>query len=327
MNQMLNILYVPTVEKDRWLYGDRYIRPLIRRLLRGKAPVGGIEKVYLTLIESLRRSNIPFKINPSKKERQEKDVNILLGRGIESLRALKPNEAFIAGIGFSTHPLEFPKLREQYNIKAYLSHSEWINTLYSEHWGDICTTWHVGIDTKEWVKNKDKKNTEILIYNKIRWNIEEKEQELLHPIILRLQKENISYKYIRYGKYKESEYKEALSDCKAMIFLCEHETQGIACNEALSSGVPVFAWDEHIIRDPYYIKLKSNHIPCTSVPFFNKQCGETFKNIYEFHLKFSDFYNKAINNEYQPEKYVAEKLSMESSVARLLEVINTYWHS
>ena len=112
MNQMLNILYVPTVEKDRWLYGDRYIRPLIRRLLRGKAPVGGIEKVYLTLIESLRRSNIPFKINPSKKERQEKDVNILLGRGIESLRALKPNEAFIAGIGFSTHPLEFPKLRE-----------------------------------------------------------------------------------------------------------------------------------------------------------------------------------------------------------------------
>jgi hypothetical protein len=322
---MLNILYIEPKEKDRWISGDRFIRPIIRRIIRGKTPIGGIEKVFLSLTESLHRSKIPFRVNPTARERKSSDVNILLGRGIESIRALKPNEPFIAGIGFSSHPLEMPDIRDKFNIKAYLSHCEWINTLYAEHWGDICTTWPVGIDTNTWKPTLEAKPVDLLIYNKIRWNIEEKEKELLHPILERLNKENISYKYIRYGKYKERVYKEALDTCKAMIFLCEHETQGIACNEAMSSGLPVFAWDEHVIRDPYYISLKSDHIPCTSVPFFNNQCGDTFKNIDEFNKKFKAFYDKVLSNHYTPAEYVNSNLSMEQSVSRLQEIIDIYW--
>jgi hypothetical protein len=322
---MINILYIAPKEKDRWIYGDHIIRPIIRRILRGKTNIGGIEKVFLNLVESLHRSNIPFRVNPHANEREIKDINILLGRGIESLRVLKPDEPFIAGIGFSTHPLELPEIRKNYNIQAYLSHCEWINTLYAEHWGEICTTWPVGIDTHKWKKTSKQKTTDILIYNKIRWNIDTQEKEILHPILRRLKSENISYKYIRYGKYKEPEYQEALDTCRAMIFLCEHETQGIACNEALSSGLPVFSWDENIIRDPYYIQLKSNHIPCTSVPFFDDQCGDKFKNIDEFEFKFNTFYNKVISNSYSPDDYVKNKLSMEKSVERLLEIIDLYW--
>lgn len=323
---MLNILYIVPKEKDRWITGDRYIRPTLRKILRGKPGIGGIEKVYLTLIESLKRSKIPFRINPKAKDRVDSDINIILGRGVESLRVLKENEPFIAGIGFSTHPLELPDIREKYNIKAYLSHCDWINTLYAEHWGEICTTWPAGIDTEKWKPTKHNKTTDILVYNKIRWNIPAKEKELLHPILHKLNNDNISYEYIRYGDYKEDDYKIAVDKCRAMIFICEHETQGIACNEALASGLPVLAWDEHIIRDPYYIKLKSDHIPCTSVPFFNEHCGDTFKDINEFEMKFPLFFEKVKTGLYNPSEYVESNLSMEKSVDRLFEIIQNYWN-
>jgi len=51
-----------------------------------------------------------------------------------------------------------------------------------------------------------------------------------------------SVEELRYGSYEESDYRRALSRCRAMIFLCQHESQGIAYQEALASGVPVFAW-------------------------------------------------------------------------------------
>jgi hypothetical protein len=39
------IYYWQAPEKDRFIFGDRWIRPLIRKLLRGKK-IGGIEKVF-----------------------------------------------------------------------------------------------------------------------------------------------------------------------------------------------------------------------------------------------------------------------------------------
>ena len=41
--------------------------------------------------------------------------------------------------------------------------------------------------------------------------------------------------------YREEEYRAALNKCRAMVFLCEHETQGIAYQQALSCDVPIFA--------------------------------------------------------------------------------------
>ena len=45
-----------------------------------------------------------------------------------------------------------------------------------------------------------------------------------------------------------------------MIFLCEHETQGIAYQQALSRNVPILAWDRGgDWQDPtYYPERVSN---------------------------------------------------------------------
>jgi len=36
-------------ERDRWIRGDRFAKPLARRLLRGKARPGGLDKVFTNL--------------------------------------------------------------------------------------------------------------------------------------------------------------------------------------------------------------------------------------------------------------------------------------
>jgi len=319
----INVFYIPSPEKDRWIPGDRFIRPWIRKIIRGKPKTGGIEKVFLNLCESLRRCNINFCINPSVKEIKPEEVNILLGRGIESASIFKNKECFIAGIGFSTHPLEFPDFPDKYNVKAYLSHCGWINTIYAHTWGDICTTWPVGIDTEEWKPDSsiDKKN-EFLIYHKIRWDIEAVEKKIFYPILNILDQRGIQYKVLRYGQYRESEYKSLLKESRNLLFICEHETQGIACNEALSCDIPVLAWDEGILRDPYYIRLGSGHIPCTSVPFFDERCGNTFQNMNDFETSLDAFLLKQKEGLLQPRNYILENISMEKSVERLFEIIS-----
>jgi hypothetical protein len=43
------LYYTREPEKDRWIFGDRYIRPLVRRLLRGKPRPSGVDRVFINL--------------------------------------------------------------------------------------------------------------------------------------------------------------------------------------------------------------------------------------------------------------------------------------
>ena len=62
-----------------------------------------------------------------------------------------------------------------------------------------------------------------------------------------------------------------------MIFLCQNESQGIAYQQALSCGVPVFAWDPGgPWRDPDYYPHRVQFAPVSSVPYWDDRCGAKF---------------------------------------------------
>src|SRR5205807_3511959 len=105
-------------------------------------------------------------------------------------------------------------------------------------------------DTEEWKPTGEPKQFDFLIYDKIRWRVETFNEELLDPIKRLLNKRNLTFRTIRYGEYTPPQFKVALAKSKAMIFLCEHESQGLAYQEALSSGVPILAWDQGWCLDP-----------------------------------------------------------------------------
>ena len=156
------------------------------------------------------------------------DKIIVLGAGKDCLKGYHANNTIIAGIGLMTHPFEWPDLFQQYPVKVYLQPSQWTFNIYKKYYNS-CDIWPYLFENEKWKPTLDKKNKfDILIYNKIRWEKDSIYSVLKNPISDFLNRKEISFKEIIYGHYTEKEYHKLLRQCKAMIFLCEHESQGIA---------------------------------------------------------------------------------------------------
>ena len=116
------------------------------------------------------------------------------------------------------------------------------------------------------------------------------------------------------------EYRKLLNQSKMMIFLSEHESQGLACQECLSCNVPVMAWDQGCWLDPIRFRYGKPYVPATSVPYFDERCGDTFVDFGEFMSKFDVFYENAVSGKFQPREYILEHLTIDKSTDRLLEI-------
>ena len=121
----------------------------------------------------------------------------------------------------------------------------------------------------------------------------------------------IGFTELRYGHYREEDYHQALRRCRSMIFLCEHETQGIAYQQALSCDVPILAWDQGgPWRDPTYFPERVVFGPVTSVPYWDARCGLRFSDAADFPAKLQQFTAALEEGRYRPREYVLEHLTL-----------------
>jgi len=106
-----------------------------------------------------------------------------------------------------------------------------------------------------------------------------------------------------------------------MIFLCEHETQGIAYQQALSMNIPILAWDHGgFWQDPEFYPQRVNFSPVTSVPYWSDQCGLRFKNITTFAKSLDQFVKNLNKKKFKPRKYVYENLNLKLSAKKYLDI-------
>ncbi len=325
IKSQLCIYYKEEPERDRFIKWDRYIRPFIRRLIRGRR-TSGTEKVFLNLCKGFDILKTDYVINKPFAQLNPNDKVIVLGKGRYALEGYKKPNLIIAGISLMTHPSEWPDLCIKYPIAKYLQHSEWANNVYLPYFGsEICEIWPTGIDTEKWKPSKRQKEVDFLIYDKIYWNVESTNELLKKPIIDYLEKNGYSFLEIKYGKYKEDDYYKLLDKSRAMIFLSGHESQGFACCEAMSMNVPVFAWDIGLCLDPQRFKWGQPIIPATSVPFFNDKCGAKFKDIDSFYNAFEPFCANVVSKSYDPRNYIIENLSLRKSAEHMLQIVNAVY--
>lgn len=316
------LYYSSLPEKDRFLTGDRYIRPILRRIVRGHSRPGGVDKVFINLCLGLDKLGVPYEVNLPFRKLDRSDRIGVLGRGRRCLEGYDRPNPIVAGIGLMTHPSEWPNLCEEYPVVKYLQHSEWANEVYKPYFGGRCTLWPVGINTNLWKPNAPKdKTVDFLIYNKIRWNYEQRHIELLSHIRSQLNKRGLSFEELRYGSYKPEDYRDALKRCRAMIFLCEHESQGIAYQECLSTDTPILAWDQGWCLDPNRFAWGMPEIPATSVPFWDSRCGVKFDSIDRFPDKLEEFLDKLNLKGFAPREYILENLTLEICAQRYLEIL------
>jgi hypothetical protein len=313
--------------KDRYLKGDRYLIWLIKKLTRRKK-TSGVEKVFANLCKGLDQLNIAYDVNlPFEKIKPQEPV-IVLGNGKFALYGYKQPNPIIAGISLVTHPAQWPELCEEYPVAKYLQHSEWANNLYIPYYGaDRCALWPAGIDTEKWSPaGQSTKKFDLLVYNKIMWNKQETDNELRLPLLKKVEQSGLSYREITYGQYKETTYHNLLQQCKGMIFLCEHESQGFAICEALSMNVPVLAWDQGFWLDPNRFKWgELNPVPANSVPFFSDRCGIRFKDFKDFERLINVFWDGIKNDVFSPRDYILENLTLKKSAQKMLEIINNVY--
>ena len=273
----LNLFYEEP-ESDRWIKGDRYPRRFLRKLLRPRSWVSGHQRVFYNLVAGLKRIGQSYRINDYRYAQLHPDeVACIIGKPF-ILEKQQWKNPILFGASIFSHPCEQPQNFSKYPIERILLPGAWMADMWSSYFPGRIHVWPVGIDTQFWSPNPDvEKDIDLLIYDKIRWNYAEHKDTLLEPIRACLDDLGYRHHSIRYGTYDWSEYQSLLSRSKAMIFCCEHETQGIAYQEALACDIPILAWDRggHW-QDPSFYPHRVQYGPVTSVPYWDERCGDTF---------------------------------------------------
>jgi len=330
-NKRICFYFNPYPEKDRWIKYDRYVRMIIRRIVRGKPYTSGIDKVFVNLKKGLDLLQVPYVVNVPFHRLTPNDQILFMGRGptwLEKYIKSGKKYPFAAAIGFSSHPIEIKDIMEGQPLIAYFSHCSWVNDIYAGYFGkDTCLTWPAGVDTEAYpILPLEHKTTDFLIYRKIRWNVEAETNRIVEPIRQVLQKKGFTWKEIVYLSYKPEQLKELQRTCKALIFVTEHETQGFALQECMSTGMPVLAWNEGIVRDPYYGQCGTLNPPVTAVPFFDETCGRTFTTVESFENTLDLFWEEFQQNKYNPAQFIRYNFTLQKSAEIMCEKLNTVYN-
>lgn len=313
MTTPLSLFYAEP-DPDRWLPGDHYARRWIRRLLRGPRRPGGQERVFINLCAGLDRLGVPYTVNRFRHALAHPSMPVgIIGKS--HVLDLQPwRNPILFGASVMSHPMESPDLlRLHPNIRRILVPGEWMRAMCEPAWGPSVHAWPVGIDTQLWAPPQTpEREFDVLLYDKVRWDHDRFQIELINPIGEHLRARGLRVATIRYGFYKEEDFAALLKKSRTMIFLCEHETQGIAYQQTLSCGVPILAWDRGgFWQDPQYYPDRVRFTPVSSVPYWDDRCGLTFAEGGSFVPAFERFWTAFSAGHYRPRDYILENLTLE----------------
>jgi hypothetical protein len=320
----LNIFYEEP-DTDRWVKFDRYLRRWIRRLFRGKQSPGSIMRVALGLMAGLDKLGVPYRFNDYKYIKQHpEEVACIIGKPhlLDDRTWVNP---ILFGAGIFSHPLAYPDLLTKHpNIKKVLVPGPWVREMFTPAYGEnMVEAWPVGIDTEQWKPGKQPKRTDVLVYSKFLWDKEENRQNILQPIIKELEKMKLTYQVITYGSYTHASLKSVLDECRSAVFLCEHESQGMAYQQMLSAGVPLLAWDrESLWIDPAFYPHKVIFEPTSSVPYWDDRCGMKFKDVNDCKEKLPFFIDAVKLGSYAPRQFILDNLTLEKSALAYMEILS-----
>jgi glycosyltransferase involved in cell wall biosynthesis len=316
------LLFYREPEKDRYLPLDRYalrlVRPLYRRLT-GRQSTTGFRVWFESLVKALRLAGVEVAINDSALARRHPRHPVGLVGYPAVLESFSLPNPTVLGPGLYDHPKVAPRLFDDPRHRAYLVTCRWMHDLFGRYYPGRLHLWHGGIDLVEWPDTRQHaKSIDVLVYDKLRWDRPLRERELLEPLLAELRRRGLSHQVVRYGRYQQADYRRLLAQSRSMLFLCEHETQGMAYQEALASNVPVLAWENGFWLDPRREQYEAEPVPASAVPYFSEECGRRFVGAEDFPAVLEAFLARA--TDFEPRRFVERELSLGESARRYLEV-------
>jgi len=271
------------------------------------ATMNGPHKVVDNLIKSLDQEKIDYTINEEKYEHNflvqyDATAHEKHSKIEQDTTIIGPQVWMFDGYG------QF-LIENQNYYKKIIAPSEWVKNKFITKFNlpeDKLAVWPVGIEE---FNNIREPNYDCLIYFKRR------EQKELDAVKQFLDNKNLSYKMVEYGGYGEDGFKQLVNSAKFCFLINGTESQGIAVQEIMSMGVPIIAWD---IKE-WLDQGEAYRVPATSIPYWDKRCGEVFFNIDDLEVTFSKFY--ATLDQYDPKAFIKDNLSFKCSVKTLLDIL------
>jgi glycosyltransferase involved in cell wall biosynthesis len=309
------LLFYEDVEHDTLVPNDRYLRRAARRLYHAVTHgqrVSGFEVAFHALVRALELVGCRVVINnPALARRHPTHPIGIAGYPHVLDRWTLPNPA-VLGPGLYDHPAQAPQLMRDPRFRSYLVPCEWMAAMFAPYYPERCRLWFGGIDVAQWPDALDTpKDIDLIVYDKVRWARESFQETLIAPVESVLRARGLRTVWVRRGGYDHAEYRALLGRARGMVFLCESETQGLAYQEAMASGVPILAWDPEEWLDPERVRWTSEPVRASSVPFFSAECGERFRDAAAFEGALDRFLARIPT--YTPRSYVEETLSLERS--------------
>ena len=327
MNQRrpLNLFYEEPAP-DRWMRFDRYPRRLIRRIVRGRDQPLGPMRVFLNLIAGLDRLGAAYRVNDYRYIRANPgELACVIGKP-QVLSKIPCETPILFGTSIYSHPNDDPDLPKRRPIRQVLLPSPWVRDMFSEVWPDCLTVWPAGIDTERWTPVPTAaRDIDVLIYDRIFWHREEYVRSLIAPLKAELHRRGLNVEVLRYGSYREEQLFALSRRVRSMVYLSRHETQGLAAQQMMASGVPLFVWDEGgLWQDPEYAPHQVRFGPVSSMPYWDERCGMKFATIAQFGSAFDDFWLGVETGLYAPRQMIVEHFTLEQRARAYLDIACKY---
>jgi len=311
----LEVVARPGISGALYSQGRRVARYLYRNLRRAQVWTG-FYAAFRLLHLSLLRSGCDVRVNDFALALRHPTYPIGMAGYPSVLDHVSLPNPVIFGPGDYGLPDRARFVAEDPRFRKLIQPSEWAVEFYRPSCGDKMMAMPVGIDTDRWHDSaQTRKDLDVLVYDKIRWHREREVPRVLERVTEHLRRNGRSFETLRYGEHHHATFASLMRRSRAMLFLCEHETQGIACNETMSSNVPVLAWDEGALVDPMFRKFAPPDFRVSSVPYFDGRCGERFT-MDTFETTLARFWSNL--GSYHPREYVLENLSLEKSARTYL---------
>jgi hypothetical protein len=319
-------LFYEEPDPDRWVPFDRYPRRLVRRMVRGPMEARGTMRAFLNLTAGLDRLAVPYRVNDYRHiATSPGELACVFGKP-HVLDKLPVRTPILFGTSIYSHPSDNPRLPDQRVIRQVLVPSLWVQRMFAEVWREIVSVWAVGVDTERWAPVPTRvKDIDVVVYDKIYWQREHYEKTLIDPLMAELRRRRLRVQILRYGSYREAELLALSHRARSMIYLSRHETQGIAAQQMLAAGVPLFAWDcGGFWQDPKYYPHQVKFQPVTSVPYWDARCGVKFTDASDLPSSFGVFWEGVQRNAYLPREMILEGFTLEKRAAAYVELVDRY---
>ena len=320
-------LFYEEPEADRWLPFDRFPRRVIRRLWRGPWQPSGHMRVFLNLMSGLDRIGAPYRVNDYRHMRSnQEELACLIGKP-HVLASIPARVPLLFGPSIYNHPVDDEHLPRHHAIRQVLVPSLWVQKMFEQIWPGLVTAWPVGIDIDRWKPSAAaSKDIDVLVYDKIFRERESFHPSILDPLLEELRRRRLSVVQLRYGTYFEHQLLALTRRARSMVYLSRHETQGIALQQTLASGVPVLAYDpggEWQNRE--YRERGVRFGPVTSVPYWDDRCGVRFVGTDDLLERLATFWLGVRTDTFAPRQMILDrKLTLEDSARAYCDLAAKY---